>query len=172
MNRKFSFLLSVMMLLSTFSFAQKQIEIEDLYKKGTFRQSYVYGIESMKDGEHYTNLNMARNSLIKYSYSTGEQVETIFKAKDFESDVIDWIFDYQFSADENKILISFQYEPIYRHSYLAEYIIYDRTKNTITRLSENGKQQLAFFSPDGNKIAFVRDNNIFVKDINFRKLEM
>lgn len=166
MNRKFSFLLSVMMLLSTFSFAQKQIEIEDLYKKGTFRQSYVYGIESMKDGEHYTNLNMARNSLIKYSYSTGEQVETIFKAKDFESDVIDWIFDYQFSADENKILISFQYEPIYRHSYLAEYIIYDRTKNTITRLSENGKQQLAFFSPDGNKIAFVRDNNIFVKDIS------
>ncbi|MCK9256372.1 MAG: DPP IV N-terminal domain-containing protein, partial [Bacteroidales bacterium] len=167
MNKKLSFLLTILLTcISIFSFTQKQIEIEDLYKKGVFRQNYVFGIESMKDGEHYTNLNMPRNSIIKYSYNTGKQVEQIFNAKDFDLEVIDWIFDYQFSADETKILISFQYEPIYRHSYLAEYLIYNIKDKSITRLSENGKQQLAFFSPDGNKIAFVRDNNIFVKNIS------
>ena len=35
----------------------------------------------------------------------------------------------------------------------------------LTPLSANGKQRLATFSPDGKKIAFVRDNNIFVTDL-------
>ncbi|MDY0315854.1 MAG: hypothetical protein RBR32_12335, partial [Bacteroidales bacterium] len=70
MNKKLSFLLTILLTcISIFSFTQKQIEIEDLYKKGVFRQNYVFGIESMKDGEHYTNLNMPRNSIIKYSYN-------------------------------------------------------------------------------------------------------
>ena len=55
MNKKLSFLLTILLTcISIFSFTQKQIEIEDLYKKGVFRQNYVFGIESMKDGEHYT----------------------------------------------------------------------------------------------------------------------
>lgn len=168
MKKLFFLIISVMLLLPLVNIslnAQTQITVEDLYKKGTFRQNGVYGIVSMNDGLHYTNLSMARNSIIKYSYETGEKIETIFKAEDFTLDIIDWILDYEFSADESKILISFQYDPIYRHSFKAEYVIYDIAAKTLTRLSENGKQQLASFSPDGTKIAFVRENNIFVKDI-------
>jgi len=145
--------------------AQKEITVDDLYKKGTFRQNGVYGIVSMEDGIHYTNLNMSRNAIIKYSYETGEKVETIFKASDFENELFNWILDYQFSADESKILISVQYEPIYRHSFKAEYFIFDIQANTLIQLSQKGKQQLASFSPDGTKIAFVRENNIYVKNI-------
>ena len=105
-------------------FAQTEISVEDLYIKGTFRQNYVMGIVSMNDGIHYTNLNMTRNSIVKYSYETGEKIETIFATKDFEFPELDWILDYEFSADESKILISFQYEPIYRNSFKAEYFIY------------------------------------------------
>ncbi len=145
--------------------AQKEIIVEDLYNKGTFRTNGVYGIVSMEDGAHYTNLNMSRSAIIKYNYETGEEVETIFKAADFKNELFNWILDYQFSADESKLLISVQYEPIYRHSFKAEYFIYDIEAKTLTQLSENGKQQLASFSPDGSKIAFVRENNIYVKDI-------
>jgi dipeptidyl-peptidase 4 len=168
MKKLFILIISVLMLVPMVNIslnAQTQITVEDLYKKGTFRQNGVYGIVSMNDGAHYTNLSMARNSIMKYSYETGEKLETIFKAEDFSLDIIDWILDYEFSADESKILISFQYDPIYRHSFKAEYVIYDIAAKTLTRLSENGKQQLASFSPDGNKIAFVRENNIYVKDI-------
>lgn len=168
MKKLFILIISVLMLLPMVNIslnAQTQITVEDLYQKGTFRQNGVYGIVSMNDGEHYTNLSMARNSIMKYSYETGEKLETIFKADDFKLDIIDWILDYEFSADESKILISFQYDPIYRHSFKAEYVIYDIAAKTLTRLSENGKQQLASFSPDGTKIAFVRENNIYVKDI-------
>lgn len=163
--------LSISLIMCTFIFspqvanAQKDIEVEDLYNKGTFRQNGVYGLMSMKDGLHYTNLNMARNAIIKYSYETGEKLETLFNATDFEEELFNWILDYEFSADESKILISVQYEPIYRHSFKAEYFVYDIAAKSLTQLSENGKQQLASFSPDGTKIAFVRENNIYVKDI-------
>lgn len=165
MKKVFLITISFLMLLSSGIIAQTQISVEDLYQKGTFRQNSVLGIVSMNDGVHYTNLSMARNAITKYSYETGEKLETIFKSADFKMEVIDWILDYEFSADESKILLSFQYEPVYRHSFKAEYLIYDIAAKTLTRLSENGKQQLASFSPDGNKIAFVRDNNIYVKDI-------
>ena len=165
------FLLLTFFIAGIFNFAvidtkaQTEITVEDLYKKGTFRVNYVYGISSMKDGVSYTNLNSRRNTIIKYSYSTGEKVENIFSAADFNNSEFDWIFEYEFSSDESKILLSVQYEPIYRHSFKAEYFIYDINAKTLTKLSENGKQQLASFSPDGTKIAFVRENNIFVKDI-------
>jgi dipeptidyl-peptidase-4 len=161
----FSLFLCFLIFIPEFVKSQEEIVVEDLYNKGTFRQNGVYGLVSMQDGLHYTNLNMARNAIVKYSYETGEKIETIFKAVDFENDDFDWILDYQFSADESKLLISVQYEPIYRHSFLAEYFIYDIAAKTLVRLSENGKQQLASFSPDGIKIAFVRKNNIYVKDI-------
>jgi dipeptidyl-peptidase-4 len=152
-------------ILNFTSKAQTEITVEDLYLKGSFRVNYVYGISSMNDGVSYTSLNPTRNAIIKYSYTTGETIETIFATKEFPEEKSDWIFDYEFNADETKMLISVQYEPIYRHSFKAEYFIYDINKKTLNKLSENGKQQLASFSPDGTKIAFVRDNNIFVKDI-------
>lgn len=158
-------ILFLLVIVPTLSIAQTEITVEDLYKKGTFRQNYVLGIVSMNDGIHYTNLNMARNSIVKYSYETGEKLETLFTSADFTVEEFDWILDYEFSSDESKILISVQYEPIYRNSFKAEYFIYNIADKSLVRLSENGKQQLASFSPDGTKIAFVRENNIYVKDI-------
>lgn len=166
MKKILEIILSFLVLTNLFYFnvfSQKQIFIEDLYKKPVFRPNLVYGISSMKDGEHFTNLNMARNAIIKYSYNTGDKIETIFSAKDYDIPNFDWIFDYEFSNDENKILFSINYDPIYRHSYTAEYYIFDISDKKITKLSDNGKQQLASFSPDGKMVSFVRDNNLFIK---------
>ena len=37
---------------------------------------------------------------------------------------------------------------------------------TAKALSDAGKQQIAVFSPDGNQVAFLRANNLFIKDLN------
>ena len=158
-------LFGLALLLCTAIIAREKITVEDIYSYNTFSMNSVYGINSMNDGEHYTSLNMSRNSIVKYSYETGNVVDTIFKAVDFEDSLINRIFDYNFNKDENKILFSVRHEPIYRRSFKAEYFIYDIEEKSLIRLSENGKQQLASFSPDGTKVAFVRDNNIFMKDI-------
>jgi len=159
---KKTLLLTVFILIAGLLAAQKEITVEDIHQKGTFRMNSVHGINSMNDGMHYSSLSMRRNTIIKYRYETGKSVETLFKADDFNEELFNWIYDYNFNYDETKILFSVQHEPVYRHSFKAEYFIYDINEKSLTRLSENGKQQLASFSPDGKMIAFVRENNIYL----------
>ena len=61
---------------------------------GYYRTEYIYGINSMNDGEHYTVLE--EEGIVKYSYKTGKKIETILEAK---------IQDYTFSHDESKVLV-------------------------------------------------------------------
>jgi dipeptidyl-peptidase-4 len=76
------------------------------------------------------------------------------------------LYGFEFSGDETKILFSTDEEAIYRRSSKANYYIYDIKTGKIFPLSSNGKQRLATFSPDGTKVAFVRDNNLFFKDLS------
>jgi dipeptidyl-peptidase-4 len=62
-------------------------------------------------------------------------------------------------------LFSTEKEPIYRHSSKAHFFVYDRVTRKLTRLSPGGKQMYATFSPDGRKVAFARDNNMFYVDL-------
>lgn len=119
----------------------------------------VYGLRTMKDGKHYT---VSRDRVVlRYRYSDGELVDTLF-----ESPYPDFgMQEYALSKDESKILITTQREQIYRHSRRAEHWIYFRDRGFMRRISYNGKQQEATLSPDGKKVAFVRDNNLFIVDL-------
>lgn len=151
--------LLLILAVSAFSitiFAQnKEISLNDIWKSGTFFPEYVYGVNSMNDGAHYTS--SGRNSIEKYSYKTGKKVETIYSTSEIR------FGSYQFSADERKILLPTETEQIYRHSTRSKFYVYDRDTKELKVLSE-GKQRYATFSPSGSKVAFVRDNNLFVKD--------
>ncbi|MDL2230292.1 S9 family peptidase [Alistipes sp. OttesenSCG-928-L06] len=139
--------------MSSVSTAQPRFSFDDI-ARGVFAQRSVYGLRSMNDGEHYTT--QVQDKILRNSYRTGEVVETVFEAP------AGFFFtSYEFSADERKILLTTETEPIYRHSFRAEYCVYDRDTKQIQPLSPNGKQQSAALSPDGKKVAFVRDNNLF-----------
>ncbi len=55
-------------------------------------------------------------------------------------------------------------EYVYRRSPKANYFVYDITTKKVTQLSDKGKQFFPNFSPDGKKIAYVRENNLFIKE--------
>jgi len=141
---------------------QKKITLDKVFKEYTFYASSVYGINSMNDGEHYT-VNNRGASIDKYRYEDGELVQSLFKCSDFSE--ITAFDDYSFSEDEKYIMLATNMERIYRHSFTAEYFIYDRDNNTLKKLSAGADQQLAAISPDNKHVAFVRDNNIFVVDL-------
>lgn len=143
----------------------KPFSLDDLLVKRIFAQASVYGIRSMNDGVHYTTLSDDYQKIDQYSYKTGKMVSKILDLSEFEASGIQMIVDYEFSADEKKILIQSDYEPIYRRSFRSNYFIFDIQTRTFVPLSGKGMQQLATFSPDGSKIAFVRDNNMFVCDL-------
>ncbi|MFO7940733.1 MAG: S9 family peptidase [Bacteroidales bacterium] len=161
---------ALLLLLALGSMAQEKttnITLNDIYKKGVFRQQSVYGLRSMEDGAHYTTLEEGRE-IVKYAYKTGEAKETIFSLDEVQAD-FSYFSNYQFSADENKILIQANTQPIYRHSFTATFYIYNRKSGELSPLSVGTRQQLAFFSPNGEKVAFVRDNNLFYKDLKAGK---
>jgi len=70
--------------------------------------------------------------------------------------------------DETKFLIPTETESIYRHSSKSIFYVWDSKAKNLERLAE-GKQRLAEFSPDGKYVAFVRDNNLFVKDMTSKE---
>lgn len=169
MNKKLLFAFFCLFLLQLSSFAQsesKKITLEDIWLKSTFRPAFIQEIRSMKDGEHYCILQ--DNAIKKFAYKDGKLQSTILEASKLKNSEISKIEidDYQFDNSETKILISTNTEPIYRHSSVADFYIYDLKTTSLTELSKGGKIRLAEFSPDGNLIAFLRDNNLYIKNIS------
>lgn len=146
--------------------AQKQITLQDLFQKEIFYQEQVKGLSPMNDGEHYSVMEN-RSQIVRYSYQTGQRVSVVFDLKNVENSPISSFSDYEFSDDETKILLTTEKEPIHRHSFSANYYVWNSVTQELLPLSEKGKQRVATFSPDGERVAFVRDNNLFVKSLRF-----
>ena len=168
MKKLFMCVAFAMLAAGSGAFAQTQnITLEDIWTKGTFRPKGIGSIRSMADGEHY--LSMSRTGIAKYSYLTGEKVEDLclFNTPDMnrKAKPLPPFEGYAMSADEQKILLSAGFEPIYRHSGVSDYYIYDVQEKTFTKISNSGKQRLTTLSPDGTKVAFVRDNNLYWMDL-------
>ena len=127
---------------------------------GYYRTEFIYGINSMNDGEHYTVLE--KDGIVKYSYKTGKKIETILEAK---------IQDYTFSHDESKVLVLNEQQPIYRHSFLGKYHVVNLSKNGKTTALNNGNWiQEPKFSPDGRFVAFISGNNLYYQDLSSEKI--
>lgn len=145
----------------------KQVSLADIWSDGTFRAETVRGLRSMNDGVHYTVLESSENgiSLSKYNYKAGKRVESLLSSDElkFEGKNLQ-IDDYEFSADEKKVLIATEVEAIYRRSSKAYFYVVDLETKEVKQLSNKGKQLYADFSPSGEKVAYVQDNNLFYKD--------
>ena len=166
---KFKYLLVSLFLvfgaISASAQEKKNIELEDIYSPKFYAKT-VRGMNSMKDGKTYASFE--RGELNIYNYKTGKLEKTLFGIADLvmEGEDLPIAFsDYELSANEDKMLVATDIESIYRHSYHATYYVYDFMTKTLQPLSDNGKQRLATFSPDASKVAFMRDNNLFIKDL-------
>lgn len=144
---------------------QKQITLEDIWG-GTFRTERLDVLRSLKNGKEYAVLNYNRaesaSTVDVYDYVSGEKVRTLVNSKDLDG--INYIISYEFSPDESKLLLATQLKQIYRRSSMGTYYVYDLESKKLTLVSEKQIQEPTF-SPDGNKIAFGNNNNLYIKDL-------
>ena len=161
-------LLTVLFLISACyaTLQAQQITLSDLFVTRTFQQSKVDGLASTNDGLNYTTLENSGQQIVKYSYKTGEKVNLVLDIQTLKNDSLKSIREYTFSNDESKVLHLTDRKPIYRRSFTAVYFVYNFVTKELTKLS-TGRQQVATFSPDGERIAFVKSNNLFVKSLRF-----
>jgi dipeptidyl-peptidase-4 len=152
-------------LFSLVNAQQKPVTLADIYS-GAFRQDYMTSLYAMKDGEHYAEFKFDRAtetaSVVESSYKTLKKTQTIVNSADL--DEIAYFTSYSFSDDEQKMLLLVEADRGFRYSTFGIYYIYDRITKKATKLSDD-KVQEPTFSPDGLKVAYVFDNNIYVKNL-------
>lgn len=162
-------LLLFFLFLAPIVYAQKKaITLEDIMQKGTFASRSVPGFNALKNGTQYTQKDYGANGSIQinvYDLATGIKRHSLF---DNALHTLDGkrlkVESYEFSADEKKLLLFENGESIYRRSYLYDVFVFDIATQKLSRLNDE-KVLHACFSPDGTKVAFVKNNNLFYKNL-------
>ncbi|WP_378181446.1 S9 family peptidase [Aquimarina sp. SS2-1] len=143
----------------------KAFTLEEIWG-GAFSTERLESLHSMNNGTQYSVLERddtsGNTSIEVYDYATGEKVKTIINSSFIDD--LKYFQDYEFSKDEKRILLASELEQIYRHSTKGIYHIFDVPSNSSFKISDQ-KIQSPALSPDGSKLAYVMDNNIYV--LNF-----
>ncbi|GIJ97598.1 peptidase S9 [Capnocytophaga stomatis] len=172
MKNRLCFTLLFLFISSLSVIAQnKPITLEDIWAKGVFYPQRMTHLSAMKNTNQYTVLNYDRKSnsqqIDLYDFTTLEKVKTLFN-NSTNKEVLLNIDSYSFSPDEKWLLIASKSEQIYRRSFVASYYLYNLETKQGIFISEN-KIQEPTFSPDGNKIAYAYENNLYIYDITTNK---
>ncbi len=154
-------------LLTTFSVvAQQKISVEEIYT-GAFRAKGMDALQSMKNTNQYTVLNTDRatksQQIDLYDFATLKKVSTLIDTKNFKELSDNGIDSYVFSNDEKQILIANNSNSIFRHSFTADYYLYNLASKALTKVLEQVQEPT--FSPDGTKIAYAKTNDLYIYDI-------
>lgn len=75
---------------------------------------------------------------------------------------------FEFSADEARLLVYTNSKRVWRRNTRGDYWVVDVAKRTLRKLGGDvapSSLMFATFSPDGNRVAFVRENNLYVQDL-------
>jgi dipeptidyl-peptidase-4 len=169
-NMKSNQLLTIFLFICLSAVAQQKITVEDIYS-GAFRAKGMDELQSLKNTNQYTVLNFDRATrtmqIDLYDFATLNKVATLIDTK-AHKELADGIDSYSFSSDEKMILIASNSNQIFRHSFTADYFLYNTVTKELTKLFDVQVQEPTM-SPDGKKIAYAKENNLFVMDIATKK---
>ena len=153
------------LLLSLCVFGQQKITVEAIFN-GEFSAKGMDKLQSMQNTNQYTVLNYDRTSrntqIDLFDFATLKKVSTLIDTKN-QPKLTGGIQSYSFSSDEKMILIANNTNSIYRHSFTADYFLYNIETKDLNKILEQVQEPT--FSPDGKKIAYAKGNNLFIYDI-------
>ncbi|NNF22286.1 MAG: S9 family peptidase [Saprospiraceae bacterium] len=165
MRRSIILLLFITGFIHGSTYTQNNITLEKIWKNREFSNKRVPGFNFMKDGRHYSRLS--DNKILKYDLLNGEMVAELLNGQTLKDKAgfNGTIRNYRFNNDESKIIIESESESIYRRSSKAYFHIYDIKSQVLQAVYEEDKVMYATLSPDGSKVAYVWNNNLYFLDL-------
>ncbi len=145
-----------------------EITLEELWRDYKYIAESVPGFNFSAGSNRYTRID--QSSVRELDFASGKTTGTIFDYAALRSanaglGLAEGFDGYAFSDDERRVLITTEEEPIFRRSSRGKFFVFDREANTVTPVDTAGAQMYATFSPDGRRVAYVRDNDLYVLDL-------
>lgn len=138
------------------------LTIQD-YVLGGARPRGIGTVTPAMDGKYYYQLTDYGKTIARFEYKTGRKVATVLDSTILASVQVDSWDGYEMSQSERSILLWTDSEPIYRHSFTARYFLYDCKTAQLRPVTDDAKAQIGTPSPDGKMVAYVKDNNVYLK---------
>ena len=129
------------------------------------RPAGIGAVQPAADGSYYYQISADGMNIDRVSYTSSGKVTPVLRTEQLEGCSVDGWDGYCMSDDESHILLWTASEPIYRYSFKAHYYVLDRTSGKLTKLSADGGEEIATMSPDGGRVAYVKNNNVHVLDL-------
>lgn len=126
------------------------------------------GINWSNDGNSY--FRNESSDIVKYTLpkNTKEIILSKDKLKPDGSEKSMSIRSFSFAQDNNKVLLYTNTKKVWRQDTRGDYWVYDFVANSLKQIGKSkpaSSLMFAKFSPDGNKVAYVSDYNLYVEDI-------
>lgn len=131
--------------------------------------------EWLDEGAAYTTLEDASDvknakELVRYDTRSGQR-EILVAAKELipaGSEAPLKISDYDWSADKSKLLIFTNTVKVWRLNTRGDYWVMDLESRSLRKVGAGASPStlmFAKFSPDGDRVAYVRENNVYVESL-------
>ena len=157
-------------LIANMSLQAEPLNLKDI-TDGKYQADQLRTVTALSDGEQFAQISEDGLRIESYSYKNGAKTGVLFDVKDTKGEHIDDFDNYILCPNGRKMLIQTKTQRVYRRSFKAVYYIYDIQSKHMDRLSDYGPQQSPVWSPDGQYVAFVRDNNIYLVKLLYDNAE-
>ncbi|MEQ8807700.1 MAG: DPP IV N-terminal domain-containing protein [Imperialibacter sp.] len=152
------------------------LTLERIFSSNEFRGEWFGQLAWFEEGNAYTTLEQSETvsggyEIVKNNTATGERL-VLVKASDLVpagSQQGLEVEDYNWSADKSKLLIYTNSVRVWRLNTKGDYWVLDLAAKKLTQLGGGNAKpstlMFAKFSPDGSKVGYVREHNVYVESL-------
>ncbi|MDB4885317.1 MAG: peptidase dipeptidylpeptidase domain protein [Gemmatimonadetes bacterium] len=150
-----------------------RITVERIFASPDFRGGAIPQPAWLRSGSSYIDARPAKDGgteLVKVDIATGKE-EVLVRAEQLSAEGrrLD-VEELSLSGDERQALLFHNSVQVWRANTRGRFDVFDFRTGKLTPVSANaGLQMFAKVSPDGRKVAFVRDNDLYVTDLATRR---
>jgi dipeptidyl-peptidase-4 len=156
------------------------LTLDRIFTSTDFRSETFGPARWLDDGSSYTTLETSPNNkeardIIRYEAATGARTVLIPAAALTPSGTSTplAIDDYAWSMDGQKLLVFTNSKEVWRQNTRGDYWVFDIAARRLAKLGKDAAPStlmFAKFSPDGTRVGYVRENNLYVEDLTSNRI--